>query len=174
MNVKVLLLATVFFLFFMGFILPREAVRMKEITGSTLSPDTSFIYTARDLYQMAEDYGLEGRSYYVQSRFRFDLIWPLVYLFFLVTSLSIVFGSLKDKAPSSYVNLLPFLAFFFDLLENGSASLVMYRYPLSTPLVVVLAPIFTFLKWITVGGSFLALLWGIIQVFFMKGGLQDH
>ena len=50
----------------------------------------------------------------------------------------------------------------FDLLENISTSLVMYRFPERTPVVDSLASVFTFLKWVFVAGSFLLLIGGIV------------
>jgi hypothetical protein len=48
----------------------------------------------------------------------------------------------------------------FDYAENTSTSLVMYRYPTPTDLVATIAPLFTVVKWVFVGGSFVLLLIG--------------
>jgi membrane protein implicated in regulation of membrane protease activity len=45
----------------------------------------------------------------------------------------------------------------FDYLENGATVIVMARYPLRTPVIDFLAPVFTFTKWVFVGGSFVVL-----------------
>jgi len=58
-------------------------------------------------------------------------------------------------------NLVPILGMIFDYLENSSTSLVMLRYPARTPLVDFLAPLFTAIKWVFVGGSFVLLLIGM-------------
>jgi hypothetical protein len=55
-------------------------------------------------------------------------------------------------------NLAPILAVIFDGLENFSTSVVMLRYPEPTLLLAALAPWFTAIKWILVGGSFVWLL----------------
>lgn len=157
---KVFLVALLLFLFFLGFVLPREAQRFEGYTQSGESPDTSLIYSSHDLYRMAHEYGEDGRSYYIRSRFTFDIIWPLIYLFFLVSSMSMVWGSLDGSW--RMVNLIPFGGLIFDYLENGMASIVMYRYPLSSPIPASLAPIFTFVKWVFVGASFSLLLLGIL------------
>jgi hypothetical protein len=54
------------------------------------------------------------------------------------------------------------LGALFDYLENVSTSLVMGRYPAQTPVVDLLAPLFTALKWGLLGVSFLLLLVGVV------------
>jgi hypothetical protein len=158
----VALAALLIFLLFSALVLPQQAAKAEQETGSADSPDTSFLYTADDLYRMAESYGEQGRQAYIRARFTFDLVWPLVYTLFLVTAISWVFG--KAFAPDSHwqlANLAPLLGALFDYLENLSTSLVMVRYPAQSAGVDLLAPLFTALKWGLLGASFLLLLAGI-------------
>jgi hypothetical protein len=160
----VTLVALLIFLLFSALVLPQQATRAEQETGSADSPDMSFFYTPRDLYQMAESYGEQGRQAYVGARFTFDLVWPLVYTLFLVTAISWIFG--KAFAPDSrwqLANLAPLLGTLFDYLENLSTSMVMLRYPARTAVVDLLAPVFTALKWGFLGASFLLLLVGIVM-----------
>jgi hypothetical protein len=155
--------ALLIFLLFSALVLPQQATKAEQETGSTESPDTSFVYSRDDLYQIAESYGEQGRQAYVTARFTFDLIWPLVYSLFLATAISWVFG--KAFAPDSRwqrANLVPLLAALFDYLENLSTSLVMLRYPNQTAVVDLLAPAFTLLKWSLLGASFILLFGGIV------------
>jgi hypothetical protein len=144
-------------------VLPGQASQAESASGGVGTPDLSFYYTANDLYQMAEAYGEGGRQEYVRVRFTFDLIWPLVYMAFLCTGISWVFrrafdpGSLWQRA-----NLIPVWGALLDYLENISTSVVMLRYPSPTAVVDVLAPVFTVVKWIFVGGSFVLLLVGVV------------
>jgi hypothetical protein len=159
----VALVAFVVFVLFTALILPAQAAQAEANSGSAGSPDTSFFYSPADLYRYAEAYGAAGRQAYVQARFTFDLIWPLVYASFLVTSIS----WLSSRAFPTHslwqrANLVPLLGLLFDYLENLATSLVMLRYPQTTPVVDVLAPVFTGLKWIFVFGSFVVLLAGVI------------
>ncbi len=151
------------FVLFTALVLPRQAAQAEEYAAEVGSPDTSLFYSAEELYEMAEAYGEEGRRLYVRSRFTFDLIWPLVYAFFLTTSISWVYSrSFAADSLGQLANLVAALGAALDFLENGSASLVMARYPDPTPVVVVLAPVFTLLKWTCVGGSFLLLALGLV------------
>jgi hypothetical protein len=157
----VALAALLVFLLFSALVLPQQATRAEQETGSADSPDTSFLYSPDDLYRMAESYGEQGRQAYVRARFTFDLVWPLVYTLFLATAISWVFG--KAFAPDSRwqgANLAPLLGALFDYLENLSTSLVMLRFPDPTAVVDLLAPLFTALKWGFLGASFLLLAGG--------------
>lgn len=161
----VALSALVLFLLFSALVLPRQSATAEQVAGSAGSPDTSLFYSANELYQMAEAYGEQGRSAYIKARFTFDLIWPLVYTLFLLTAISWLFG--KAFPPDSLwqrANLVPVLGVLFDYLENVSTSLVMGRYPDQTAVAAVLAPVFTLLKWVFLGGSFALLIAGIVFV----------
>ena len=159
----VALVALMVFLLFTALLLPLQAVKAESVIGDTPSPDLSFYYTAADLYRMAEAYGEEGRQLYVKTRYTFDLVWPLVYTMFLITGLS--WGTRKAFAVGSpwlLANLVPVLGAFFDYLENVSTSVVMFRYPAQTKVVDGIATVFTMMKWVFVGLSFVLLLIGMV------------
>ncbi|MGD8472674.1 MAG: hypothetical protein PVH59_01035 [Anaerolineae bacterium] len=159
----VTLLALLVFLLFSALVLPQQATKAEQETGSSDSPDTSLFYSPSDLYRMAESYGDRGRAAYIRARFTFDLVWPLVYTFYLATSISWVFS--RAFPPTSRwqrANLAPLLGALFDYLENLATSLVMLRYPQQTAVVDVLAPVFTLLKWGFLGVSFILLCGGVV------------
>jgi hypothetical protein len=155
---RVAFAALVLFLLFVILVLPGQASKAAGETKSAGSPDMSFFYSQDDLYRMAEAYGENGREAYIEARFTFDLVWPIVYMIFLCTNLSWIYR--RAFAPTSQwqrLNLVPIFALLFDYLENISTSLVMGQYPNQIPLVAALAPVFTIGKWILVGGSFILL-----------------
>ena len=169
------LFALVVFLLFTTLVLPAQASQAKRVSGGAASPDTSFYYTAGDLYQMAEAYGAGGRQAYIQARFTFDLVWPLVYSAFLALGISwIYFYAFPRGSSWSRVNLLPVWAALFDYLENASTSLVMARYPNPTVIVASLAGAFTMVKWITVIGSIALLLTGVMGAVWMELKTKGH
>lgn len=156
---RVALAATVLFALFMALVLPWQAAEAERTAGGAGAPDTSLWYSPAELYHMAEAYGPEGRQAYLQARWTFDVIWPLVYTAFLIAAISWL--ARRAFGPASRwqrANLAPLLAMGLDFLENLSASIVLARYPAQTPGIAQLAPVFTLLKWIFVGGSFLLLL----------------
>ena len=107
----------------------------------------------------------DGRQAYIQARWTFDLVFPLVYTALLVTTLSRL-SRRHYPADSRWqsANLLPVLAMIFDYLENSAVSLVMGRYPAKTPVIDFLAPIFTLVKWIFVYASFGLLLAWVLRM----------
>ena len=159
----VALSALVVFILFAALVLPGQSATAEQVAGDAGSPDTSFYYSAKELYQMAEAYGAEGRSAYIRARFTFDLVWPLIYTAFLVTAIGWVFGkAFRSDSRWQLANLLPLLGALFDYLENLSTSLVMGRYPDQATVAAALAPLFTSRKWIFHAGSFILLLAGIV------------
>lgn len=156
----VTLVAMLVFVLFTALVLPGQAAASPA--GADWTPDLSFFYTADELYRLAEAYGEQGRAAYIEQRFTFDLIWPVVYAAFLTTAIGWLFRRVfAPGSPWQLANLAPVLGMLFDYLENISASLVMARYPASTGFVDSLAPIFTMLKWILLGGSFALLFVGL-------------
>jgi hypothetical protein len=151
------------FLLFTALVLPQQSAQADVYSGGLATPDTSLTYSPEDLYQMAEAFGEAGREAYIRARFTFDVFWPLVYLFFLVTSISWIYAKfVPAQRWYRYANLIPLVGAIFDYMENISASIVMWRYPSRTAGVDVLAPIFTMLKWVFIGASFLLLVVGVV------------
>jgi uncharacterized integral membrane protein len=163
------LLSVIIFSLFTVFVLPNQSDSSNDQLGGGESPDLSFYYSSTDLYQMAESYGEQGRQAYISTRFTFDLVWPLVYGFFLIATLGWL---LKIAFPldSSWqrANLLPLFGMLFDYLENISTSLVMARFPAQTPLVDWMAGFFTALKWMIISGSFITLIVVLILAIWKK------
>lgn len=154
--------ALLIFLLFVALVLPRQASLGSAQGGDAEIPDLAFYYSATDLYRMAADLGPQGRADYIQARFTFDLVWPLVYTFFLVTTTSQVSRrAFPADSPLRRINLLPVLGMLGDYLENISTSIVMWRFPEEAPLAAWSAGVFTALKWSLIGASCLALLSGI-------------
>lgn len=157
------LAALLLFVAFTALVLPRQAAQAEQYSGDAGSPDSSFFYTAEDIYRWAETYGAQGRRAYVQARLTFDVVWPLVYTLFLVTALSwLMRRAFPQHSMWSRANLTPVLGMIFDFLENGAAALVMARYPQTTPLVASLAGFLTALKWLFVYAGFALLVVGVL------------
>ena len=153
-----MLAALVLFALFILFVLPAQAeVSSRQVSGVG-SPDMSFIYSADDINEWAEAYGAEGRAAYVRVRWSFDLAWPLVYGFFLVTAISWVGRrAYRTGSRARLLNLVPVAALLLDYTENVLTSIVMLRYPNETIVAATLASPVTAVKWLCVGGSFVVL-----------------
>lgn len=162
-------LATIGFFLFIAVVLTRVSAYTTRVIGDYASPDSSFFYTAQDMYAMAKDYGPSGRGTYILLRWTFDVVWPFVYTGFLVLW-TLKLSSLITGIP--WVNVLyglPIMAMIFDFLENLGATIVMVRYPSSSGIVAHLTPIATVLKWSTLSLSFgLVVLFGLV-IIYQKG-----
>jgi len=158
----VTLIALIIFLLFMAIVLPGQSSRAEAVSGEAGSPDLSFYYPADKLYSMAEAYGPDGRLEFVRVRFTFDLFFPLIYTFFLVTSISWLFSrTFGNESPWQLANLAPMIGMLLDFLENTCTSIVMLRYPDATQVIASLASFFTMGKWIFVVASFLFVIIGL-------------
>jgi len=151
------------FALFIAFVLPNQSTQGEAGGTEVGSPDLSPWYTPAELHRMAEAYGPEGRQAYIRARFSFDVAWPLVYGAFLITAIGWLYArAFEPDSVWRLANLAPLLGVLFDYAENVATSLVMARYPSHTPGIDLLAPVFTLVKWVFVGGSFALLLIGAV------------
>jgi hypothetical protein len=147
------------FLVFSAVTLPGQSALTEKYSHGLGAPDTTLFYSGQQLYSMAEAYGETGRQAFLHARWTFDLAFPLIYTFFLVTSSSLLLRKLTPaKSNWRLLNLLPLAAFVLDLLENSATSLVMHYFPTKIGLAQGLAPVVTPLKWLAVGLSFMVLI----------------
>lgn len=165
---RVAAVAAALFVVFTGLVLPAQAARARAYAGPAGTPDTSFLYSAADLYRMAEAYGPAGRTAYLQARFTFDLVWPVVYTVFLVTAISWLIRRAGGERTWLRANLVPLVGMGFDYLENVGAALVIGRYPAPTPVADVVTPMFTLLKWVFVNGSFLIVIGAAVVLLLQR------
>ena len=160
------LVCLLIFIVFSSLVLPDQAAKAEIYAGEVGSPDTSFFYTSKELYRFAEAYGAKGRTAYIRARFTFDVIWPIVYLAFLTTAISwLLMKANLHNSKWQILNLIPLIGTAFDFLENGSAALIMARFPQTTRVLDEMTGIFTLLKWVFITGSFIVLFVCIILLF---------
>lgn len=157
----VVIAALVIFVLFVLLVLPAQPKIGVTENFDPGYPDLSLWYSPDHLYGIAEAYGEEGRGEYIRMRYRFDIIWPLVYVGFLATSLSWVYRRIPASSKLYRINLLPILAGIFDLMENLLVSIVFLRYPGVSPGLAILASVMTMLKWSLITVSFLSLIAGL-------------
>lgn len=160
-KLPVVIVALVIFLFFVFLVLPAQPKIGVTEDSDPGYPDLAFWYSADHLYGIAEAYGVEGRGQYVRMRYRFDIVWPLVYVGFLATSLSWLYGKIQVTSKLYRINLLPIFAGFFDLMENLLVSVVFLSYPGASPGLPFLAALMTMLKWSLIALSFMCLVGGL-------------
>lgn len=162
-NIKIFLISSILFVSFIIIVLPMVSVYTSEVTNNSDSPDTKLFYQGKELYEMAGDYGEEGRNMYVFLRVTFDIVWPLVYSIFILFGMA-YFIKISCKYELRKLMWFPVLAIGFDYLENISTSLVMINYPTHLYAFEFIAPYFTFSKWLTLAIAFVGL---AITLFFV-------
>lgn len=166
-RLKTIIVFSILFFLTIAFVLPYQSSRLKEETGDNPTPDLSFYFGVEDLYVWAESYGEAGRESYIRTRFTFDIIWPLIYTGFLFSSMGgLLYRSGLQDSIVNRLLLLPLCSLVFDYLENISSSIVMWRYPLRTPLVDYTVTVFTPLKWIILGLCFTVFSISIIRFIY--------
>lgn len=152
-NWKVVIISGILFVLFIAVVLPNVSAYTEEVVGGLGSPDTSFFYSGADLYRIAESYGEDGRSNYVLLRWTFDVVWPLVYLFFLF-SLSVQLSKSFRSNWLKQIHWIPILATVFDFLENIFITIVMVMFPVKILWLGNIAAISTLAKWVLLYASF--------------------
>jgi hypothetical protein len=152
-NWKVVIISAILFVLFIAVVLPNVSAYTEEVVGGLGSPDTSFFYSGADLYRIAESYGEDGRSNYVLLRWTFDVVWPLVYLFFLF-SLSVQLSKSFKSKWLNHIHWIPILATVFDFLENILITIVMVIFPVKILWLGNIAAMSTLAKWVLLYASF--------------------
>ncbi len=151
------------FVLFIAVVLPAQAAAGSFYTSLHPAPDTERWYAPEDLYTAAAAWGEAGRAAYVRARITFDVVWPLAYGTFLLTALTWAWA--RATAPGSRwrrIALLPVLVVLLDYAENVCTATVVARYPARTPVLDVLAPVFTAAKWLTLSGCFALMIVGLV------------
>jgi hypothetical protein len=167
------LASLVVFVTFLATVSTAQAERTDEYAADVDLPDTSAWYTPSDVYAAAEAIGQAGRDSYVEARYTFDVVWPLVYTVFFVVLLSWAFHRATDPGTRRrLVNLFPLVPLVLDYLENLTASIVMTRYPDETPVVAHLMPVFSLLKWATLSACFALVVVGAVATLLRRRGAR--
>lgn len=148
--------STLLFVFFIVKILPEQS-NLSQVYGLKESIDTSWFYNGSELYRTVESYGSVGRTFYIQQRWTFDLIWPIVYFSFLFSLSALLYQSIGLSYHNRWILSFSYFAILFDYLENIMVTIVMARFPSTTFLIADFAGTMTSLKWIFLGLSFFVL-----------------
>ena len=153
----------ILFLVFTAVVLPYQS-ELARVRSGEKSPDMSFFLTVEEIYDIANSYGEDGRFAYVQARFTFDLVWPIVYTIFLASGISWLFSRAFNLVSKiQLVNCVPVMGMLLDYIENITASIVILRYPERTPIIDLAVVMATPLKWFFVGGSFIFIIIGLVK-----------
>lgn len=157
----------VIFLLFTALVLPAIASLTTRVIGVAESPDTGFMFDVEVLYQLLDSYGASGRRFYITMRWTFDVVWPIVYTLFLLSSIGYL--SKQTACKFQYKLLyLPLFSILFDLLENTFITILMVLYPSTVDFIGYLFILASLIKWIFISISFLVLFLLVIRLVYRK------
>ena len=135
-------------------IFPRERARLQASSGGTDLIDMQFFYTPATVYAMIASYAPAVRAQYGRFELTADILYPIVYTLFFSLAISWLFQrGVSSDSRWQRLNLVPFGAWLFDLLENVSIVRMISSYPSELTATAWLATVFTMLKWSFVAAS---------------------
>ena len=110
--------------------------------------DVMLFSNPEKIFSMIERYGPYNRLFYRNVELTVDLVYPIVYLFFLGLLISWLFqrGFASDSPMRKY-NIMPVGAWFFDLLENTVIVNLLSVYP-AQPVALAWIPALIAVKWL--------------------------
>jgi hypothetical protein len=156
---------------FMGLILPMAEGLMKMDSGGPGPIDLQIFYTPAKAYEMISSYGEYGRSFYRNIELTVDLIYPIIYTLFFSMLITWLFQ--RGFSPSSRMqrmNVVPFGAWLFDLLENIGIVSMLSIFPSTPVALAALTSVFTLIKWLFAFASMLLVLVGLVMA--LKNGFR--
>lgn len=150
--------------FFAGFLFPLIQGMMQAGQGGVLPLDLMLFANPEKIFGMIERYGEFNRPFYRSVELTVDIVYPIVYLFFLGLLISWLFqrGFASDSPMIKY-NIMPLGAWFFDLIENIVIVILLSVFPSQpTALAWILVLLIT-VKWLFAGTSVFLILIGFIM-----------
>ena len=151
-------------LLFVAFILPNTEAQMKATSGGVGPIDLQFFYTPEKVYSMVSAYGAAGRAVYRTFELTGDIIYPIIYTLFFSLLLSWLFRrGFAGDSRWQRLNVLPFGALLFDLLENICIVTMLTLYPATPAPLAWLATSFTMIKWSFAVVTLLLVLVGVMM-----------
>ena len=150
---------------FNALILPQQESKIKSVSGGVGPIDLQFFYTPEKVYSMIAAYGETGRESYRIFELTGDIIYPIVYTLLFSLLITWLFErGFPTESKMQLLNVVPFGAWTFDLLENLGIVGMISVYPSTPSTLAWVTAIFTMIKWLFAGASILLLFIGIVAV----------
>ena len=164
----ILLMMGLFFLFNLV-IMPNGQKWLGGTTDEVGAIDLTFGASPRTLFEKVAAYGEQGRLAYRIFALTGDVGYPIVYSIFLGLAISYFFqrtfpaGSWLQR-----LNLVPFAALVFDILENLGIVGLLSTHPQQFTWLAVLTIIMNVIKWVFAGGSVVLVFIGLFGALVAK------
>lgn len=159
--------------FFAGFVMPLIGGLMQDGTGLIQPLDLMMFATPDKLFAMIERYGDGTRVFYRNVELTADIIYPIIYLFAFGLLISWLFE--RGFSPDSKMrklNVVPFGAFVFDMLENATIVTLLSIFPAQPMALGWLLFLLTSVKWLFAFGSIALILVGLVMA--LKNGFKKQ
>ncbi len=113
---------------------------------------------------MVASYSPEVRASYRLFEMTGDIIYPIVYTLFFSLLITWLFQrGFASSNKMQNLNVVPFGAWLFDLLENIGIITMLSVYPSTPAMVAWLSAVFTLVKWTFAGASLILILLGLVK-----------
>lgn len=154
-------------------IMPGLKARLEAVSGGTGPIDLQFFYTPERVYSMIASYGGAGRAMYRMFELTGDIIYPIIYTIFFSLLITWLFQrGFAANSKMQRLNIIPFVVWLFDLLENMTIAAMLSLYPATITIFAWLATIFTMIKWSLAVVSTVLVLIGLVMA--LKNGFKKQ
>lgn len=146
------LIITILFLlsFFASTGRPLGTRDLSAFTGGLEVPDLSFGYSPLSVYSLIDAFGQIGRDFWLSSILPLDTIFSICYLFFFAITLSSLLQYLyPSRKDLQGLIIIPVIGGIADIIENLCFVAVLLLYPVHYPEIVIVASVFTKLKFVS-------------------------
>jgi len=139
--------------------------RLEAASGGVGPIDLQFFYTPEKAYSMVAAYGAAGRAMYRTFELTGDILYPIVYtLFFSLVLTWLLQRGFAANSQIQRLNVVPFGAWLFDLLENVGIVTMLSIYPATPALIAWLTAICTLIKWSFIGATIVLTLASLVMM----------
>jgi hypothetical protein len=154
---------------FSAVIMPGAQAKLEALSGGVGPLDLTFFPSAEKVLAAIVAYGAEGRPLYANIELTADIIYPIVYTFFFSLLMTYLLQRAFDKdSKLQRLNVLPFGAWAFDMLENVCILTLLFSFPAQSALMAFALGLFNGIKWLFAGASILSILVALITWIYKK------
>jgi hypothetical protein len=147
---------------FNAVVMPGAQAKLEAFSGGVGPLDLTFFPAVEKILSAVSAYGPEGRAAYTIIELTADIIYPIVYTFCFSLLITVVLrAALSTDSKLQRLNVLPFGAWVFDMLENVCIITLLLSFPAQSTLVAGVLMVVNGIKWLFAGASILALLFGL-------------
>jgi hypothetical protein len=144
---------------FSAVIMPGAQARLEALSGGVGPLDLTFFPSVEQVLAAVAAYGVDGRALYATIELTADIVYPIVYTFFFSLLMTFLLQRAFDKdSKLQRLNVLPFGAWLFDMLENACILTLLFSFPTQSALVAGALSLMNGIKWLFAGASILTIL----------------